>query len=275
MRQSFVRWIYTIVSAAIGILMLLPFLWMLSASLKRPIEVFEYPIRWIPREFMWSNYAEVWLNPYYPFFEFYLNSIKVTGLTVIGTLLVSSLAAYAFAKLNFFGKNVIFLCYLATLMVPHHVTLVPRFILFHWMEIYNTHWALILPATFNILGIFLLRQFFMGIPNELLEAAKMDGAGHLKIWYRVVIPLATPALISLMILSFIWSWNDYINPLIFISSKSLYTITLGLQAFMGMESVQYNLIMAGAACASIPLIIMFLILQKYFISGIASGAVKG
>ncbi|MCU6712943.1 carbohydrate ABC transporter permease [Paenibacillus sp. J5C_2022] len=266
---------FTVMAAAAGVFMILPFLWMVSASLKRPIDVFAFPIQWIPDEMMWSNYKEVWMNPYYTFYLYYLNSLKVTILSVLGTLLVSSMAAYAFAKLHFWGKNAIFLCYLATLMIPPHVTLVPRFILFHWLDIYNTHWALILPGMFNILGIFLLRQFFMGIPSEISEAAKIDGAGHARVWSIIILPLAKPALVSLMILSFIWNWNDYINPLIFITSKDLYTIPVGLQAFMGMESVQYNLIMAGAACAILPLLILFLILQKYFISGIASSAIKG
>jgi|HigsolmetaAR203D_1030402.scaffolds.fasta_scaffold06808_3 multiple sugar transport system permease protein len=265
----------TIMVAFFGLLMLMPFGWMISSSLKKPIEVFAFPIQWIPQDVQWHNYKTVWLNEYYPFYRFYVNSLKVGALSIAGTLFVSATSAYAFARVNFPGKNVIFLAYLATLMVPQHITLVPRFVLFHWLGIYNTHWALVLPNVFNVLGIFLLRQFFMGIPRELSEAAYMDGAGHFRIFWRVILPLSKPGFVSLLILSFVWNWNNYLDPLIFLTDKSLYTIPVGLQALLDEEGTQYNLVMAGATCAVLPLMIVFLMFQKYFIQGIATSGLKG
>jgi multiple sugar transport system permease protein len=265
----------TIMVAFFGLLMLMPFGWMISSSLKKPIEVFAFPIQWIPQDVQWHNYKTVWLNEYYPFYRFYVNSLMVGALSIAGTLFVSATSAYAFARVNFPGKNVIFLAYLATLMVPQHITLVPRFVLFHWLGIYNTHWALVLPNVFNVLGIFLLRQFFMGIPRELSEAAYMDGAGHFRIFWRVILPLSKPGFVSLLILSFVWNWNNYLDPLIFLTDKSLYTIPVGLQALLDEEGTQYNLVMAGATCAVLPLMIVFLMFQKYFIQGIATSGLKG
>ncbi|TBL79355.1 carbohydrate ABC transporter permease [Paenibacillus thalictri] len=265
----------TLLVSVLGILMLLPFLWMVSASLKQPNEVFQFPIRWIPAHLQFTNYKEVWLNKYYPFSLFFFNSLKVTAITIIGTLLVSAAAAYAFAKIEFRWKNAIFLVYLTTLMIPHQVTLVPRFILFHWLGVYDTHWTLILPGMFNIIGIFLLRQFFMGIPKDFSESAFIDGARHATIFWRIVIPLATPGFVSLIILSFVWNWNNYMDPLIFLTSKQLYTIPVGLQTLLDQEGIRTNLVMAGATCSVLPIMIVFLLFQKHFIQGIASSGIKG
>ncbi|MDR6550540.1 carbohydrate ABC transporter permease [Paenibacillus qinlingensis] len=267
--------IITLLMLLFGLLMMMPFAWMISASLKKPIEVFQYPIQWIPHELQFSNYSKVWFNKTYPFYLFYWNSIKVAILTIGGTVLISATAAYAFARMDFRGKNIVFMLYLSTLMIPPHVTLVPRFILFHWIGVYNTHWALILPGMFNVIGIFMLRQFFISIPKEISEAAHIDGAHHFKIFYKIIMPLSIPGVISLVILSFVWNWNSYMDPLIFITSKSLYTIPLGLQTLNDAEGAQYNLVMAGATCAIIPIIAVFLAGQKYFIQGIASSGVKG
>jgi len=266
----------TIVMFIGAVFMVLPFAWMISASLKLPSEIFKFPIEWIPSKLQLGNYKEVWFNASNPFYLFYWNSIKVTGLSVAGTVLVSAAAAYAFAKIRFVGSGALFMCYLATMMIPHHVTLVPRFVIIHWLGIYNTHWALIIPAVFNVLGIFLLRQFFISIPGELSEAAHIDGAGHFRIFTRIILPLGKPAIMSLVILTFVWNWNDYMNPLIFITSKALYTLPLGLQSFLSMEDqVQYNLVMAGATIAVIPILVVFVVAQRYFIEGIATSGLKG
>ncbi|WP_127582069.1 carbohydrate ABC transporter permease [Paenibacillus koleovorans] len=273
--KRLIKLLVTVAVTALGILMLMPFLWMLSASLKLPAEVFQFPIRWIPEHPRFENYKFVWTNKYYPFSLFFFNSIKVTVLTILGTLLVSAAAAYAFAKIEFRGKNIIFLVYLTTLMIPHQVTLVPRFILFNWFGVYDTHWTLILPGMFNIIGIFLLRQIFMGIPKDFSESAFIDGAGHFSIFWRIVIPLAKPGFVSLIILSFVWNWNNYLDPLIFLTSKELFTIPVGLQALLDQEGIRTNLVMAGATCAVLPIMLVFLLFQKYFIQGIASSGVKG
>ncbi|MDF2651202.1 MAG: transporter, permease protein [Paenibacillus sp.] len=239
----------TLIMSVLAILMITPFLWMISASLKGPSEVFQFPIQWIPMNPKFHNYRDLWLDEYNPFYLYYWNSIKVTVLSLVVKLIVSSLAAYAFARIEFKGRELLFLVYLSTMMIPPHVTLVPKFVLFHSLGLYNTHWALIIPSGFSIIGIFLLRQFFMTIPKELSEAALIDGAGHFTIYWRMLLPLSTSALVSLTILTFVSSWNDYLNPLIFLTSKSLYTIPLGLQSFLSLDIVEYNKLMAGAALA--------------------------
>ena len=273
-RENWSKIILTILMLFLGIIMIIPFFWMISASLKTELGVFSYPIKWIPDKMQFSNYTKIWLNEAYPFYKFYINSLFVSIITVIGMLFVSSTAAYAFARLEFKGKNVLFLMFLATLMIPQHVTLIPRFILFKWLGLYDTLWSLIFSGIFNVIGIFLLRQFFVGIPKELSDAAKIDGASHFQIYFRIILPLAKPALLSLVILTFVWSWNDYINPLVFITSKEFYTIPLGLQAYLDMDLPKYSLVMAGAASAILPLIIVFIITQKYFITGIVTSGLK-
>lgn len=273
--EIFSKIVMTIVMGIFGFAMVLPFLWMLSASFKHSMDIFKFPIDWIPSNPRLENYTTVWLNKSYPFYLFFFNSLKVAVLSILGLLFVSSTAAYAFAKIDFKGKNIIFLIYLATMMIPAQATLVPRFAIFKVLGIYDTHWALIIPASFNIVGMFMLRQFFISIPKELSESAKIDGAGYIRIWWQIILPLAKPALLSLVILGFVWSWNDYTNALIFLITKENYTIPIGLQAFMEDDMTQYNLIMTGATCAILPIIVLFLFCQKYFIKGIATSGIKG
>lgn len=268
------KWVLTLVMAGFGLLMVIPFVWMLSASLKREAEIFVYPIQWIPEVFRFDNYRQVWTGNN-PFGVFYLNSIKVAVLSVVGQVVTSSLAAYAFARIPFKGRNVIFMLYLATMMIPQQVTLVPRFMLFDWLGIINTHWAVILPSMFLVFGVFMLRQFFLSIPFELSESATLDGAGEIRIWWRIIMPLAMPAISSLCILSFVWEWNEYLNPLIFLRDKSLFTIPLGLDYFMDEVGTQYSLMMAAAVSATLPLVLVYFAGQKLFIESVASSGVKG
>jgi len=258
-----------------GLILLLPFAWMFSASFKPELEIFSFPVNWIPENIMIENYTDILFHATSPFYIYIKNSIIISLGAVLGILFVSSTAGYAFAKLEFWGKNLLFLTFLATLMIPHHVTLIPRFILFRFLGIFDTLWAVIFPNMFNVLGIFLMRQFFMGVPEELSESAKIDGANHYQIFWKIVLPLAKPALISLTILSFVWSWNDYINPLVFLTSRRLYPITLGIQTFLEMDMVRYRYVMAGASIAIIPIIIVFLVAQKYFIKGVVTSGLKG
>lgn len=266
--------ILTAIAASIGIVMVLPLVWMLSASLKTEIEVFTYPIQWIPETIRWRNYQEVWAG-LYPFGTFYWNSIQVTTISVTGLVITSSLAAYSFAKLQYPGRDVLFLAYLSTMMIPPQVLLVPRFILFRNFGILNTHWALILPGIFIIFGVFLLRQFFTTIPNELSESAIIDGANHLTIWSRIIMPLAKPGLVSLVIVSFVWRWNDYEEPLIFLFSRDLFTIPVGLTLFVDEFETRYSLIMAATVSAIVPVLAVFLAGQKFFVQGIVTSGLKG
>lgn len=264
----------TIIMFIFGISMIIPFVWMLSASLKKEIDVFKYPIEWVPKTFEWTNYAEVW-GQRYSFYVFYINSIKVTVIQEIGLLITSSLAAYGFAKLKFKGRDAIFLLYLSTMMIPDQVVMVPRFIMFKNMGILDTHWSLILPGIFAVFGVFMLRQFFITIPDELSEAAIIDGCNHFEIWYKIILPLAKPAIASLLILTFVWKWNDYEQALIFLSTRSKLTIPIGLNLFLDENDQRYALIMAATCSATLPVLLVFIAGQKYFVEGIATSGIKG
>ncbi|MGP4079184.1 carbohydrate ABC transporter permease [Pseudalkalibacillus sp. R45] len=274
LKRNWKKLILTIILIAFATSMVLPFLWMLSTSFKKPLEVFTYPIQWTPSSFEWENYKDVWFGAK-PFWVYYWNSIKVTGITVAGIVLFSSAAAYGFSRIQFKGRDTIFLLYLATLMIPEQVTLIPRFILFNYMGIYNTHLSLILPGMFTALGTFLLRQFYLSIPKDFSEAAQIEGANHFQIWMKIIIPLSKPALVSLIIISFTLNWNEFVNPLVFITSEELYTVPLGLTSFIDESGTDYTLMMAAAVSAILPVMILFFTCQKWFIEGVAASGIKG
>jgi len=259
----------------LGFLFLLPLLWMISSSFKRPMAVFEYPFHWIPLDPQWSNYADVWMDKTIPFPKLFYNSLKISFWSIVGEISISSLAAYAFAKMRFKGKNVVFFLLLASMMIPSQVTIIPRFILFKWLGLYNNHWSVIIPSWFSVTAIFLLRQFFQSIPDDLVNAAKIDGSGHLRIWAVIMVPLTRSALISLVILTFIGTWNDFMSPLIFLVRKELYTVSLGINWYYTSEEQQFNLTMAAATSAVVPILLLFVFCQKYFIEGIVTSGLKG
>lgn len=266
--------IKTIIVFCFGITFLLPLLWMISASLKTPLTVFDYPIKWIPDTLNWGSYIKVWGSEQLPFLRMYANSIYLVVFTLIGQMLISSLAAYTFAKLQFKGKNILFLLLLGSMMVPAQVTIIPRWMLFKSLGLYNNLWAIILPSWFNVTAIFLLRQFYMALPNDLVEAAKIDGASHLRIWWQILMPLVKPAIVSLLILGFISTWNEYLAPLIFLPDAKNYTVALGIRAYMTDLDQEWNVIMAAATSAIIPILILFVAMQKHFIEGIATAGMK-
>jgi len=265
----------TVILIAFGLLFVSPLLWMISSSLKGPLEVFGIPFRWIPDEPRWQNYVEIWTDETIPFLLMYFNSFKIAILSIVGQVVVSSLAAYAFAKMEFKGKNLVFMIFLASMMIPSQVTIIPQFMLFHRMGLYNTHWAVIFPVWFNMTSIFLFRQFYMAIPNDLVESAKIDGASHLYIWSRIILPLTKPPMISVVILAFISAWDSYLQPLIFLVSKELYTVALGVNFYYRAEAQQFNLTMAAATSAIIPILIIFIFGQRYFVEGITRTGIKG
>ena len=265
----------TAVLFVVGILFLLPFLWMLSASFKVESDVFKFPVEWIPRR--WNainNYREVWFGDH-PFSLYYLNTIKVAVLTTLISCTVSSLAAYGFAKIRFRGSNALFLLVLATYMIPQQAILVPQFILYRMIGLFDTHYGLILLNSFSVLGTFMLRQFFLGVNQDYIEAAKIDGAGHFRTFWQIALPLVKPAVATYAILRFIWTWNDYQNPLIFLRTDRLYTLQLAMQKFATINGEYYSLIMAAAVSAIVPLLIVFIIGQKQVLAGISFGGVKG
>lgn len=263
----------TILMFIIGILFMSPFLWMISASMKPEADVFLYPIQWIPKNWnLIENYKAVWSTK---FSLYYWNSIKVSVLTTALSVLLSAMAAYAFSKIKFRGRHVLFILVLAIYMIPSQAILVPQFLLFRWMGLFDSHFGLILLGSFSVLGTFMLRQFYMGIHEEFIESARMDGAGHVRIFFSICTPLVRPAIATYAILRFIWTWNDYQNPLIFLRTKDLFTLPLGIRSFADLNGEFYSLIMAASVSAIVPLLIIFIIGQKQVIEGISMGGVKG
>lgn len=254
--------------------MVLPFIWMFTISLKTPMELMKYPERFFPQAWNTANYSLV-LAPRYQFLNMYLNSIKVTAINVAGSVLTSMLAGYAFARLRFKGRDGFFLLYLATLMIPPQITMIPRYILFDRLGLINTHLSLILVGIFSVIGVFMMRQYFAQLPGELSEAAAIDGAGMYRTFFQIYAPLALPAIMTVLILNFTWQWNDYENPLIFLRSQRLYTIPLGLVAFVDANETRLELTAAAGVLASFPMLLIFIAAQKYFIEGLVAGAVKG
>ncbi len=271
-----VKLFFTVLLLIIGIVMVFPFLWMISSSFKPQSEINVYPIQWITESMSLRNYQKVFSLENPPFYVYYLNSIKISTIVVIGEVLTSAMAGYAFARLNFKYKNALFLLYIMTLMIPFQVLMVPQFMLFKNFGILNTHKALILPKLSTAFGTFMLRQYFFGIPYELTEAARIDGASEARGFFQIIMPLAKPAMATLGILTFVWRWNEYETPMVFINSKELFTLPLGLTSFVDETgSRQETLILAAAVTSLIPMLLVFMMGQKYLIAGIASGSVKG
>lgn len=261
--------------------MLLPFIWMISASFKTERDVMSVPIKWIPETFNLDNFKRVLnLGKYkdttnYHFIRAYGNSIKVSVISTICSVLSASLAGYAFAKLKFKGSKVLFIIYLAQMMVPTQLTLIPRFLFFSELGLNNSHLSLILPKVVSVSSTFLVRQAYISAPTELREAAKIDGAGEFQIWWQIMTPLIKPTLAAVATVDFLASWNDYLDPLVFLSKWEQRTLPLALNQFIGTEVTQYNLIMAACCLTVIPVFIVFLCGQKFFMKGLTVGAVKG
>lgn len=256
-----------------AISMLLPFAWMLSTSLKADQYVLTFPPDLWPREATTASYRR--LTELFPVERLFFNSLLVAGLSTTGQLLTSSLAAYAFARIEFRGRNLLFLLYLATLMIPFQVTITPLFILMRLLGWINTYPGLILPGLFSAFGVFLLRQSFLTIPRELEEAALMDGASPFIIYSRIILPLTKPALATLAVFAFMGTWNSFLWPLFVVRDEQLMTLPVGLATLHGRYLTQWNLVMAGAVITVIPMIVMYLLAQRYFVQGVVLSGIKG
>jgi multiple sugar transport system permease protein len=257
-----------------GVLMVLPFLWMLSTSLKSQGEAMVYPPEWIPNLLLWSNYVEVVRS--FPFATYAVNSSKIAIIGTLGQLFSTTLAAYAFARMNFPGRNLLFGALLATLMIPGQVTMIPTFILFNAFGWVNTHYPLMLPAWFGgAFGTFLIRQFFHTVPKDYSEAATIDGAGHTQILTRIYVPLAKPVLATLALFTFMNHWNEFLLPVIYLTDPEKLTLTVGLSTFRQQYTTLYHYLMAGTLLSIIPIFVLFVLLQKYFVQGIVMSGVKG
>mgnify|MGYP001398965190 CR=1 FL=1 len=257
-----------------AVMMVLPFLWMLSTSLKSQGEAMVYPPQWIPNPIHWSNYVDVVQS--FPFATYAFNSLKIAIIGTIGQLVSTSLAAYAFARMNFPGRNLIFVVLLSTLMVPGQVTMIPTFILFNALGWVNTHYPLMAPAWFGgAFGAFLIRQFFLTVPKEYDDAAAIDGAGHVAIFLRIYLPLAKPVLATLALFTFMNHWNEFLLPVIYLTDPKKLTLTVGLSTFRQQYSTLYHYLMAGTLLSIIPIFALFVLLQQYFVRGIVMSGLKG
>ncbi len=250
-----------------------PFLWTLSTSLKNIDEVFVYPPKWLPSILKWSNYTSLWHA--FPMDRWMFNSAYIVILTVLGKLLLSSTAAYAFARLRFPGRDYIFYGFLTALMIPWEVTLIPGFVLMRQLGWIDTHLALIVPGINDVFGIFLLRQFFLSLPRELEEAARIDGAGYFTVFRRVILPLSKPALAVVAVLGFMGVWNSFLWPLIMIDSTDKFTLPVGLQLLNSQHGTDWTILMAGDVIGLIPVVIVYLAAQKHFVQGITMTGLKG
>ena len=268
--KIFVYAILLLIAAA----MIIPFLWMLSASIKADREVFQMdPFVWIPEVPRWNNYVKIWTK--IPMFQFVKNTVFLTIVVTLLQLLTSSFAAYSFAKLNFRHKKGLFLAYIATIAMPWQVYMVPQFLMMRSMGLNDKLLAIICLQAFSAFGVFLMKQFYEGIPDDLCEAARIDGMSEYRIYAKIMLPLSKPALSTLTIFTFVNTWNDYLGPLIYLKSPANKTIQLGLKMFISQYSSDYGLIMAGSVLSLIPVIIVFLCLQKYFVEGVATTGLKG
>ncbi|WP_236690362.1 carbohydrate ABC transporter permease [Guptibacillus hwajinpoensis] len=252
--------------------MIVPFVWMISTSLKTQGATMVLPPEIIPSDINWGNYMKV--TQAFPVLRFLGNSLLVASVSTVGQLILCSMAAYAFARLKFRGRDFLFLLYLATLMVPAQVTMTPQFILMKYLGWINTYEGLILPGMFNAFGTFLLRQFFISIPRELEEAAFIDGASHFRVYWQIILPLAKPALATLTVFAFMQSWNNFLWPLIIVSDSDMMTLPLGLSMLQGRWETDWNLMMAGVVISVLPVLAVYLFAQNYFIQGLTMGGLK-
>ncbi len=265
---------YLFVSAS-ALLFLIPFIWMVSSSLQTEAEIASTSIRWIPETFHWENYVNVFKAM--PLWTYFQNSIFVTSLFILGTLLSSSLVAYAFSVLKWPGRDKIFILVLATMMLPMQVTMIPVFVLYKNLGWLNTFKPLIVPAFFGggAFNIFLLRQFFLTIPRELFDSARIDGCSEFQIYWRIVLPLAKPALATVGIMTFLFTWNDFLGPLIYLSDKMKSTMALGIVMFVGQHKTEWASLMVASVLMMLPVILLFFFFQRYFIRGFMMSGIKG
>ncbi|MDR2976235.1 MAG: carbohydrate ABC transporter permease [Streptococcaceae bacterium] len=262
-----------IVLVLLALLTLIPFIWMISSSFKTNNDVFSIPIRWIPQTFHPENYITIWKQ--IPLATFFKNTAILSIVITIIQLFTSSFAAYGFSKMKFKGRNLLFLAYIGTIAVPWQSYMIPQFIMMRKMGLTDNLMSLILLQAFSAFGVFLLRQYYETIPESLSESARIDGLSEWGIYRRIILPLVKPAIASLTIITFVNTWNDYMGPFIYLTSDQNKTLQIGLKMFIGLYDSQYALIMAASVVSILPIAIVFLSMQKYFVEGIASSGVKG
>lgn len=266
-----VGYIAMIIAAAA---LLVPFFWMIISSLKHSNEVFSVPVKWLPDTWVWRNYVDIWTQS--NILVWLRNTVVLAVTVTILQVLTGSFAAYGFARMKFRGRDLLFLLYIATIAVPWQSYMIPQFIMLSKMHLANTLWSIILLQAFSAFGVFLMKQYYETIPEDLSEAARLDGLSEYGIWWRIMVPLSVPAIASLVLLTFVNVWNDYLGPLIYLRSPNLWTLQLGLQTFVSsLYSANYALLFAGLVISVLPIAIVFMLGQKYFVEGIATSGMKG
>ena len=261
-----------LVIAAVGLLA--PFFWMVMSSLKNANEVFSVPVVWVPETFVWQNYIDIWTKS--NMLVWIRNTLFLAVSVTFLQVLTGSFAAYGFARMKFAGRDILFLVYIGTIAVPWQSYMIPQFILLSNLKVSNTLWSIILLQAFGAFGVFLMKQYYETIPEELSEAARLDGLSEYGIWRRIMLPLSVPAIASLTLLTFVNTWNDYLGPLIYLRNPDLWTIQLGLKSFVSnLFDTNYALLFAGLTISVVPIAIIFLFGQKYFVEGIATSGLKG
>ena len=261
-----------LIVAALGLFT--PFVWMVLSSLKTSNEVFSVPVTWFPEIFVWSNYVEIWTQS--DMLTWIRNTMFLSIVVTFLQVLTGSFAAYGFARIRFPGRDVLFLVYIGTIAVPWQSYMIPQFILMSELKVSNTLWSIVLLQAFGAFGVFLMKQYYETIPEELSEAARLDGLSEYGIWRRIMLPLSVPALASLALLTFVNTWNDYLGPLIYLRDPNLWTVQLGLKSFVSnLFDTNYALLFAGLTISVIPIAIIFLVGQKYFVEGLATSGMKG
>ena len=276
MRTKKIKWgkiILTVLLFLFGGACIFPFVFMLSSSFKPLNEIFVYPIKLIPENFILTNYIEVFSEKY-DFVRWYGNTLTMVILIIVLKIGIVTLTAYAFARLRFKGRDVLFLVLLSSMMIPPDAVIVPKYVIFKAFGIVASMWSIILPSIFDVFFVFMVRQFFLAIPETLSEAAIIDGCSHFKIYSRIILPLAKPAIVTMVLFTFIWAWNDYMGPYIFITSPEKQMLSVGIKMFQVNNAVDYGLQMAAATLVLVPILIVFLFCQKYFIEGIATSGMK-
>ncbi|MGE7825671.1 carbohydrate ABC transporter permease [Paenibacillus lautus] len=259
----------------VGILFLMPFVWLVITSLKTDAEIFIVPVRWWPNELQWNNYIEA--VQAIPFFQYTFNTVWIAALCVAGVVLFAPLVAYGFARIDFKGRNVLFLIMMSTLMLPFQVTMIPIYVMFNKIDLVDSYWPIVLSSWFGTgmaYYIFLMRQFFMGIPHELTESAKIDGASEFRIYAAIMLPLSKPAVLTVGLFTFLGAWGDFQGPLIYLNDPDHWTLSIGLKQYIRENSVAWGQLMAASTLFTLPIVILYFFVQKKFIEGITITGMK-
>jgi multiple sugar transport system permease protein len=272
-RRPHARLIGYLVLVLAAAAVLLPFYWMLMSSLKANNDVYTVPVQWLPDPVVWRNYLDIWHRS--DMLTWLKNTVFLSVTVTFLQVLTGSFAAYGFAKVRFPGRNILFLAYLATIAVPWQSYMIPQFILFSKLHLSDTLWSIVALQAFSAFGVFLMKQYYESIPDELLDAARIDGMSEYGIWRRIMLPLSVPAIASLSLLTLVNTWNDYLGPLIYLRSHSIWTVQIGLKTFVTSYNAEYALIMTGSVISVLPIAVIFLLGQRYFVEGIATTGLKG